>query len=48
MLNRSPRPAGEGPGLTVNGVTPGYVATDMVATIPDKVQIDAPRSVRQK
>ena len=37
MLNRSQRPAGDGPGLTVNGVTPGYVATDMLATIPDKV-----------
>src|SRR6266566_3634527 len=37
MLNRSPRPAGDGPGLTVNGVTPGYIATDMLATIPDKV-----------
>ena len=24
-------------GLTVNAVTPGYTATDMVATIPDKV-----------
>jgi NAD(P)-dependent dehydrogenase (short-subunit alcohol dehydrogenase family) len=37
MLNRSQRPPGDGPGLTVNGVTPGYVATDMLATIPDKV-----------
>jgi adenylate kinase len=37
MLNRSQRPAGDGPGLTVNGVTPGYIANDMVATIPDKV-----------
>src|SRR5881227_783984 len=37
MLNRSQRPAGDGPGLTVNGVTPGYIATDMLATIPDKV-----------
>ena len=37
MLNRSGRPAGDGPGLTVNAVTPGYVATDMLATIPDKV-----------
>jgi acetoacetyl-CoA reductase/3-oxoacyl-[acyl-carrier protein] reductase len=24
-------------GLTVNAVTPGYIATDMMATIPDKV-----------
>ena len=37
MLNRSQLPAGDGPGLTVNGVTPGYIATDMLATIPDKV-----------
>src|SRR6478752_55539 len=37
LLNRSQRPAGDGPGLTVNGVTPGYIATDMLATIPDKV-----------
>ena len=27
----------EGIGLTVNSVTPGYVAVDMLATIPDKV-----------
>jgi len=37
QLNRAQRPAGDGIGLTVNAVTPGYVATDMVATIPDKV-----------
>ncbi len=37
MLNRSGRPAGDGSGLTVNGITPGYIATDMLATIPDKV-----------
>ncbi len=37
MLARAQRPAGDGIGLTVNGVTPGYVATDMVSTIPDKV-----------
>ena len=28
---------GDGIGLTVNAVTPGFVATDMLATIPDKV-----------
>ena len=44
MLNRSQRPAGDGPGLTVNGVTPGYVATDMLATIPEKMM----DSFRQK
>jgi acetoacetyl-CoA reductase/3-oxoacyl-[acyl-carrier protein] reductase len=27
---------GEGAGLTVNAVTPGYVATDMVAAVPEK------------
>ena len=37
MLARAGRPVGDGIGLTVNGVTPGYVATDMMATIPDKV-----------
>ncbi len=37
MLNRSGNPVGDGPGLTVNAVTPGYIATDMLATIPDKV-----------
>ena len=37
LLNRSEHPVGDGPGLTVNCVTPGYVATDMLATIPDKV-----------
>jgi NAD(P)-dependent dehydrogenase (short-subunit alcohol dehydrogenase family) len=37
VLNRSEHPIGDGVGLTVNGVTPGYIATDMLATIPDKV-----------
>ena len=37
MLSRAQRPQGDGIGLTVNGVTPGYIATDMLATIPDKV-----------
>ena len=37
QLNRAQRPVGDGIGLTVNAVTPGYIATDMVATIPDKV-----------
>src|ERR1017187_6672549 len=31
------RPIGDGIGLTVNAVTPGYIATHMLATIPDKV-----------
>jgi NAD(P)-dependent dehydrogenase (short-subunit alcohol dehydrogenase family) len=37
MLARAGRPVGAGIGLTVNAVTPGYIATDMLATIPDKV-----------
>ena len=32
MLNRSRHPVGDGSGLTVNAVTPGYIATDMLAT----------------
>jgi len=37
MLARSGYPVGDGPGLTVNAITPGYIATDMIASIPDKV-----------
>jgi acetoacetyl-CoA reductase/3-oxoacyl-[acyl-carrier protein] reductase len=37
MLAREGGPVGDGIGLTVNGVTPGYIATDMMATIPDKM-----------
>ena len=37
QLNRADKPPGDGIGLTVNAVTPGYIATDMLATIPDKV-----------
>jgi acetoacetyl-CoA reductase len=37
QLSRAQRPPGDGIGLTVNAVTPGYIATDMMATIPDKV-----------
>ena len=36
QLDRAGQPAGDGIGLTVNAVTPGYVATDMVAGMPDK------------
>jgi acetoacetyl-CoA reductase/3-oxoacyl-[acyl-carrier protein] reductase len=36
-LNRAQRPAGDGIGLTVNTVTPGFIDTGMLATIPDKV-----------
>jgi NAD(P)-dependent dehydrogenase (short-subunit alcohol dehydrogenase family) len=37
QLSRAQRPVGDGTGLTVNAVTPGYIATEMLATIPDKV-----------
>ena len=37
QLSRASRPVGDGMGLTVNAVTPGFIATDMLATIPDKV-----------
>src|ERR1700733_7152621 len=37
QLARAQRPVGDGVGLTVNAVTPGFIATDMLATIPDKV-----------
>jgi len=37
MLHRAEKPPSEGIGLTVNGVTPGYIATEMLATVPDKV-----------
>jgi acetoacetyl-CoA reductase len=37
QLSRAQRPVGDGIGLTVNAVTPGFVATEMLATIPDKV-----------
>jgi acetoacetyl-CoA reductase/3-oxoacyl-[acyl-carrier protein] reductase len=36
QLNRAGRPPGDGIGLTVNAVTPGYIATDMVAEMPEK------------
>jgi len=36
QLNRAKRPVGDGVGLTVNAVTPGYIATDMLAAIPDQ------------
>ena len=30
-------PPGDGIGLTVSPVTPGFIATDMLATIPERV-----------
>jgi NAD(P)-dependent dehydrogenase (short-subunit alcohol dehydrogenase family) len=36
-LNRARRPPGDGIGLTVNAVTPGFIDTGMLATVPDKV-----------
>jgi acetoacetyl-CoA reductase/3-oxoacyl-[acyl-carrier protein] reductase len=37
QLNRAKKPFGDGIGLTVNAVTPGFVATDMVAAMPEEV-----------
>jgi len=34
-LDRAGRPVGDGLGLTVNAVTPGFIATDMLSTIPE-------------
>jgi NAD(P)-dependent dehydrogenase (short-subunit alcohol dehydrogenase family) len=36
-LSRAGQPADDGIGLTVNAVTPGFIATDMLSTIPEKV-----------
>jgi acetoacetyl-CoA reductase len=36
QVRRAGGSPGEGAGLTVNAVTPGYVATDMVASVPAK------------
>ena len=38
MLARSGHPVGDGPGLTVNAITPGYITVpDMLTSIPEKV-----------
>jgi len=37
QVSRAQRPVGDGIGLTVNAVTPGFIATGMLATVPDKV-----------
>jgi len=37
MLARAGHPIAEGIGLTVNCVTPGAMATDMLAAVPEKV-----------
>jgi acetoacetyl-CoA reductase len=42
-LNRSGRPPGDGIGLTVNAVTPGFIDTGMLATVPEKA-LDRVRS----
>jgi acetoacetyl-CoA reductase/3-oxoacyl-[acyl-carrier protein] reductase len=42
-LNRAGRPPGDGIGLTVNAVTPGFIDTGMLATVPEKV-LDRVRS----
>ena len=36
QLDKAGRPPGDGTGITVNAVTPGFVATDMVAGMPEK------------
>ena len=36
-LKKADHPVGEGIGLTVNAVTPGFIATDMLASIPERV-----------
>jgi acetoacetyl-CoA reductase len=36
-LNRAGRAPGDGIGLTVNAITPGFIDTGMLATVPDKV-----------
>jgi NAD(P)-dependent dehydrogenase (short-subunit alcohol dehydrogenase family) len=36
-MKRAQRPFGDGVGVTVNAVTPGFIATDMLATIPEQV-----------
>src|SRR5271166_4202557 len=36
-LNKAQKAPGDGIGLTVNAVTPGFIATDMLATIPERV-----------
>jgi acetoacetyl-CoA reductase/3-oxoacyl-[acyl-carrier protein] reductase len=37
QIKRTGHDPGDGIGLTVNAVTPGFIATDMLATIPEKV-----------
>lgn len=36
QLNRAGKPFGDGVGLTVNAITPGFVATEMTAAMPEK------------
>jgi len=36
-LKKADHPVGDGIGVTVNAVTPGFIATDMLATIPERV-----------
>ena len=42
-LNRAGRPPGDGIGLTVNAITPGFIDTGMLTTVPEKV-LDRVRS----
>jgi acetoacetyl-CoA reductase/3-oxoacyl-[acyl-carrier protein] reductase len=36
LLGKAGKPPGDGTGITVNCVTPGYIATDMVSAMPEK------------
>jgi NAD(P)-dependent dehydrogenase (short-subunit alcohol dehydrogenase family) len=36
QLGKADRPPGDGIGITVNAVTPGFIATDMLTGMPDK------------
>src|SRR5260370_22242781 len=49
QLNRAQRPVGDGIGLTVNAVTPGLIATEMLDAIPDRVlaRVRGPIPVRR-
>ena len=44
QLARAERPVGDGIGLTVNAVTPGFIATDMLATHPGQGAGPDPRA----
>ncbi len=37
MLERAGKLTGGGPGLTINTITPGFIATEMLDHVPEKV-----------